>query len=101
MTSVSQRVEPKLEGVPETLLIPLWARAQEQTHPHPIVVDPYSARIVSALDYDFDRFRSKQVEVENFCVRAHVMDRLVSDILTASPRRNVVEFGPGLDTRFY
>jgi O-methyltransferase involved in polyketide biosynthesis len=101
MSSVSLRVDPKLDGVPETLLIPLWARAQEQTHAHPIIIDPWSAGIVSSLDYDFDRFRSKHVEVENFCVRASVMDRLISDILAASPGRNVVEFGPGLDTRFY
>lgn len=101
MSSVSERVEPNLDGVPETLLIPLWARAQEQTQRHPILVDPDSARIVSSLNYDFDRFRAKRVEVENFCVRAHVMDGLVGKILATSPQRTVVEFGPGLDTRFY
>ena len=101
MPAMSETVNPQLGGVPETLLIPLWARAQEQTRADPIIVDPDAARIVAALDYDFDRFRVRRVEPENFCVRSKVMDNLITRILTASPRRTVIEFGPGLDTRFH
>lgn len=33
MAEVLNRITPDLKGVPETLLIPLWARAQEQSRP--------------------------------------------------------------------
>lgn len=98
--TAEEKVEPELAGVPETLLIPLWARAVEQRRPDPLIVDPDSARIVETLDYDFDQFEKKRVEGENFCVRSRVMDEVVSEILTACPGTTVVEFGPGLDTRF-
>jgi len=32
-------MEQKLKGVPETLLVPLWARATETKHNDPIVKD--------------------------------------------------------------
>jgi O-methyltransferase involved in polyketide biosynthesis len=100
MSAVSEQILPGLGGVPETLLIPLWARAVEQRHVNPIIHDPEASRIVASLDYDFESFREKQVEVENFCIRAHIIDQVISRILKqSSPGRNVVEFGPGLDTR--
>ena len=40
MAEVLDRIRPDLDGVPETLLIPLWARAQEQSQLDPIIVDP-------------------------------------------------------------
>ena len=95
------RIRPNLDGVPETLLIPLWARAQEQSRPDPLIIDPVSEQIVEALDYDFSRFTKKNVDAENFCIRSRVMDSLVGSILRDSSPRTVVEFGPGLDTRFH
>lgn len=101
MAEVFDRVKPDLAGVPETLLIPLWARAQEQSRSAPLIIDPASEQIVDALDYDFSRFKSKHVDAVNFCIRSRVMDNLVCSILKDSAPRTVVEFGPGLDTRFH
>lgn len=100
MAVLSARRPPKLAGVPETLLIPLWARAVEQSHPEPLIVDPYAAGMVEQLDYDFSVFKEKRVAVENFCVRSRVIDELVTRILEQHPGTPVVEFGAGLDTRF-
>jgi len=100
MSMILEKVAPRLEGVPETLLIPLWARAVEQSRPDPLVVDPDSASIVETLNYDFTQFQKQRVEAENFCVRSRVIDEVVSEILVARPGTSVVEFGPGLDTRF-
>lgn len=89
----------QLAGVPETLLIPLWARAIEQSRAQPLIVDPTAARIVATLDFDFDTFARKKVATENFCVRATLIDQVALDAIGES-QRTVVEFGPGLDTRF-
>ena len=102
MSLEPKQLEPGLDGVPETLLIPLWARAEEQRHPNPLIADPEAARIVASLNYDFGRFVDKSVEGENFCIRARVIDQLASGILEQTRgRRNVIEFGPGLDTRCF
>jgi hypothetical protein len=71
----------ELAGVPETLLIPLWARAREQTREKPLIIDPTAARIVASLDYDFGQFERKNVATEDFCVRANLIDQVVRDAL--------------------
>ncbi len=86
--------------MPETLLIPLWARAVEQSRPAPLIVDPDAARMVESLDYDFSQFSKKRVSAENFCVRSRVVDDVVLQHLAGNPGTPVVEFGAGLDTRF-
>ena len=96
----AEKVDPDLGGVPETLLIPLWARAKEQSLSNPLIIDPDSTRLVAALDYDFTQFEKKRVESENFCVRSRVIDDVVTEFLNANPGTPVVEFGPGLDSRF-
>jgi len=97
---MSAKIAPGLGGVPETLMIPLWARAVEQSHDEPLIVDPDAARIVSTLQYDFSAFERKRVAGENFCVRSRVIDDVVSQVLQKHPGTPVVEFGAGLDTRF-
>ncbi|GAB5440295.1 MAG: hypothetical protein Fues2KO_06440 [Fuerstiella sp.] len=99
MSIASDKLSPGLGGVPETLLIPLWARAIEQQHADPILIDPAAVEIVDRLDYDFNTFKRQNVAVENFCVRASVIDDVVRSALEQRPGTPVVEFGPGLDTR--
>lgn len=90
----------QLSGVPETLLIPLWARAIEQSRAQPLIHDPTAEMVLQSLDYDFEQFEKKKVAAENFCVRAKLIDQVVRDAL-GDRKRSVVEFGPGLDTRFH
>jgi hypothetical protein len=40
-----------------TMLIPLWARAEETRKRRPLVRDPQSLQICDSLDYDFGTFR--------------------------------------------
>lgn len=102
MGSGSARIPVNLAGVPETLLIPLWARARENVRPDGLIRDPFAAEIVESLDFDFSTFAQHNVAAVDFCVRARLMDDLVRDGLAEGPvGRSVVEFGPGLDTRFH
>jgi O-methyltransferase involved in polyketide biosynthesis len=100
MATGTQRTRVDLTGAPETLLIPLWARARENLRPDGLIRDPFAARIVDSLDFDFAAFERHQVAGVDFCVRARLMDDLVQDAL-GDRGRSVVEFGPGLDTRFH
>ena len=105
MATAVARTPVDLRGAPETLLIPLWARARENVRPNGLIRDPFAARIVDSLDFDFATFERHHVAGVDFCVRAKLMDDLVQEALranTSSPQpRSVVEFGPGLDTRFH
>lgn len=100
MSIAPEKLSPGLGGVPETLLIPLWARAMEQSRPAPLIADPAAVEIMNRLQYDFSRFQQRKVAAENFCVRANVIDQVVREVLKQRPNTPVVEFGPGLDTRF-
>ena len=83
-----------------TLLMPLWARAEESRREHPILRDDKAAEIVAALDYDFDLFKRKSVPQADYCIRVAIIDRLVSEFLATYPRSTIVELGVGLDSRY-
>jgi O-methyltransferase involved in polyketide biosynthesis len=89
-----------LQGVQETLLMPLWSRAVESSRPDAILRDPKAVSIVQRLEYDFERFRRAGVDPVGYCSRAVIIDRLVAEWLTEHPSGTIVEIGPGLDTRF-
>ena len=49
-------IKQELSGIPETLLIPLWARASEKDRKNPIITDEKAVEIISQIDYDFSKF---------------------------------------------
>ena len=49
-------MKTKLSGVEETLLIPLWARAEETKRPDGLIRDDFAVRLVEQIDYDFSKF---------------------------------------------
>ena len=55
-----------LSAIPETMLIPLWAKATEQNRHCPILVDKTAANIISKIDYDFSRFRNATMSRNSF-----------------------------------
>ncbi len=42
-----------LNGIPKTLLIPLWARAVEISHSNPIVLDYKANEMMDQINYNF------------------------------------------------
>lgn len=84
----------------ETLLIPLWARAEEVKQADPIVIDPKSAEILEAIDYDFNKFATAKGSRVGICLRGLILDRWVQTYLKQNPQGLVVEIGTGLNTRF-
>ncbi|MEM6925947.1 MAG: class I SAM-dependent methyltransferase [Myxococcota bacterium] len=96
---MSQTIPVELGDVQETLLIPLLARAVETEKPNGMLSDPKAVEIVTALDYDFDKWRGSS-QLAGACVRTLVFDAEVRRFLEAHPSGTVIEIGAGLNTRF-
>lgn len=90
----------KLTGVPETLLIPLWARAVETGKPAPIVQDEKAVEMVSRIDYDFSRFENSLLSQVGVSVRTMLLDAAVRAFCEKNPGAMIVNLGAGLDTRY-
>jgi O-methyltransferase involved in polyketide biosynthesis len=53
---VGTAVQQNLEGIPETLLISLWARAFETNNKSSIIRDDQAVEMVMKIDYDSSKF---------------------------------------------
>jgi len=90
----------KLSGVPETMLQTLYARARESSG-RGVIRDRKAEEIIGQLDYDFSLAEKDTAMRSGVIARTLVLDRLVSDWLTAHPGAVVVNLACGLDTRCY
>jgi O-methyltransferase involved in polyketide biosynthesis len=93
-------VEHKLTDVPETLLIPLWARAYETALPNPIIRDEKAIEMVSRIDYDFSKFEKVWMSQVGVAIRTEILDEAARTFIAAHPGALVVNLGAGLCTRF-
>ena len=91
--------EVSLQGVPETLLWPLWNRAAEQKREDRLIDDPFSADLVDRIDYDFEANFGKPNA--SHAVRARVIDDALKLWLEKNPEGTVISLGEGLDSQFW
>lgn len=92
-------VAVSLSPVARTLLVPLWARAEESRRARPVMVDPKAAAIVRALDVDLSALEAARASQLGCCVRGALVDQWVRDFLRAHPDGTVIELGVGLNSR--
>ncbi len=90
----------ELGEVARTLLVPLWARAEESRRAAPLVTDAKARSIVDALDFDFSVLRDARASQLGCCVRAQLVDRWVREFLDHHPEGTIIELGVGLNARF-
>lgn len=88
-----------LGGVAETLLIPVWARAEETVRPDGLVRDVWALRLRDGLDYDFGRMAGGWKTQLGIAIRTWLLDRTVAAYLARHPAGTVVTLGCGLDAR--
>jgi O-methyltransferase involved in polyketide biosynthesis len=96
MTKVIQT----LEGVSETLLMTLYARARESQRPDAMIKDDKAVAMVNQIACDFSRLRMHRHDEIAVIMRMNRFDHHVRDFLTRNPEGVVVHIGCGLDTRF-
>ena len=89
-----------LIGVPETMLIPLWAKATEINYKDPIIRDNKAVEIFSKIDYDFSKFKKSWLSQIGVVIRTKLLDNAVKDFLNRNHNSIIINIGAGLDTRF-
>lgn len=93
-----QKVE--LAQVPETMLMPLWARACQSRKRFGLLRDWKAVEVADAIDYDFRKFNGS-VQSQIGCVlRTMQFDAWVDDFLARHPAGTVIDVGAGLNSRF-
>lgn len=107
-TNQNTKVKIELGGVPETLLLPLWARARENEKASPYLRDTKASQIIGQVDYDFSRLERTLAHgvfgkdhATIFMIRSRYFDNAVKKFIVGHPRATVVNIGAGLDTTFY
>jgi len=96
---MATREPVRLGTVPETLLVPLYARAVESRRKRPILEDPKASAMVESIDWDFARF-GQRWRVLGCTLRGAMFDECVKKFLRSHAEGTVVEIGSGLNTRF-
>jgi O-methyltransferase involved in polyketide biosynthesis len=91
----------KLSGVAETLLIPLWARAEEWDKFEPIIMDEHAVNLIKKIDYDFSKFKGSWMSQVGCAVRARILDIQTKRFIQKNPDAVIINIGTGLDTRFF
>jgi O-methyltransferase involved in polyketide biosynthesis len=94
---MNQKTKITLTPEQETLLIPLYAKAQPG---NPLFFDPKAQDVLGQMDYDFSRLRVPYKMVVLVCQRAKKMDAVTREFLAAQPTGVVLHLGCGLDGRF-
>jgi O-methyltransferase involved in polyketide biosynthesis len=97
---MSQTIKENLDGVAETLLITLYARATESKRPDALIHDEKAVAMVEQMDRDFSRLKLHGHDEVAVILRLREFDRFARDFLAAHPDGVVVHIGCGLDTRF-
>lgn len=97
---MQQKIGPRLKGVPETLLIPLWARAVEAKRLRPIIADEKSIEMMKLIDYDFSKFKGAWMSQIGVVIRTQLLDNATEAFIRSHPDAVIINIGCGLDTRF-
>ena len=95
-----EKMKQTLNGIPETLLIPLWARAVEIKHSNPIINDHKAIEMMEQINYDFNKFDSEWTTQISIAVRTEILDNATKEFITKFPDAVIINIGCGLDTRF-
>lgn len=94
----------QLDGIPETLLITVRARAEETHKKNPLVKDPYAVDIVRKVDSghtgNLSKRKVKASSQVGVVVRTEIFDNIVKEFLAGHPDGVVVALGCGLDARY-
>lgn len=88
-----------LTGVPETMLWPLWNRANEAKRADSLIDDPMTINLMQQIDYPFREMFGKPNVAH--AIRARYGDDLIKAFLKKHPKGSIVALGEGVETQFW
>ncbi len=93
------KVTLKLEGVPGTLLWPLYNRAAEARRPNALLHNPLAVKLADTIAYPFEKHFGRPDECH--VLRALRFDEQLRLYIKDFPDCTVVALGDGLETEFW
>lgn len=91
----------QMQGVPETMLQTLYARAAYSKMSNAKFHDSMAEKIVSHMDYDFSLAGKDAMMSNGVIARTILLDCMVGDFIRENPKGTVVNIACGMDTRVY
>jgi hypothetical protein len=77
----------------ETLLITLYARAEESRLPGSLLHDHFAAEAVRRIDYDFAKLKVPRDTMISVAMRAKILDDWTRDFIARNPSATVLHLG--------
>ena len=97
-----KKMDIQLEGVPQTLLLPLLGRAMFSKKSFSPLQDDLAVQLLERINYDFDMMLQHFGKVALiWMARAYHFDEAIKKYLQTHPEGTIVNLGAGLDTTFY
>ena len=98
-----KKKEKILEGIEETLIFPLWARAKDFEEEHPILNDQKANEIINDFNFNYSEIEKDYglMQIIAMSVRSKNIDDVIKNFLEDHPKATVVSIGSGLGTAFY
>lgn len=90
-----------MNGVPETMIQTLYARAKESKKEKHHIYDDKAIQIVDQMDYDFSKADKDFAMGAGVIARTILLDRMVDAYVKHYPDATVINIACGMDTRFY
>lgn len=98
---MNQQEKITIDGVPETMLQTLYARAKETQKANAVIHDEKAVEIVRKLDYNFKLADQDAPMGIGVVARTIMLDRMVSKYLNQHRDAIIINIACGLDTRCY
>ncbi|WP_308257422.1 class I SAM-dependent methyltransferase [Pseudonocardia lacus] len=96
---MTERARVALTGPPETMLATLCGKARDARSDHPILGDPWAARVLDQVDYDVAKAGMNPTSAAGVALRSRWFDRWTAEFLAAEPTATVLHLACGLDAR--
>lgn len=93
----TQKTQPNLTDVPETMLWTLHNRANEALRKDAIITDPKCIDIYQQIAYDYEKSFGV-ADVSHAC-RSVIFDKAIAVFLAKHPNATIINLGEGLETQ--
>ncbi|VTS16875.1 class I SAM-dependent methyltransferase [Streptococcus pseudoporcinus] len=93
-------MEMKLSGISQSLLLPLYARAEETQRTDALFKDFTAIKILKDLEIAPSKYKKSNFSTLGCIARTKILDDKVKEYIAKNPEARIVNLGCGLDDRY-